>query len=168
MNQLNRALFDSFNARFLEPKEVAETFVPSDHFYRIAEKNHCLVIGPRGSGKTTLLTMLQRQALDGLEARKDTFAFPNVDFLGVFIPTDVSWSKQLESLGFHKLPLDFQALFADAAFTTHVLRRLVQAMEYEVLRNKYIDFPEAEIVKLLCGAWHFERNCASFATLRHY
>jgi hypothetical protein len=167
MTQFNRALFDSFNARFLEPKEVAETFVPSNHFYRIAVKNHCLVIGPRGSGKTTLLTMLQRQALDALQSRNEQFSFPNVDFVGVFIPTDVSWSKQIESLGFHKLQPDFQALFADAAFTTHVLRRLVQAMEYEVERNRYINFPEAEIVRLLCSAWHFDRNCASFSALRH-
>src|SRR5580658_5887809 len=58
------SIFESFNARSLDPTQVAETFVPSLMFRKLAKRRHTIIVGPRGSGKTTLLKMLQQSALE--------------------------------------------------------------------------------------------------------
>src|SRR4051812_44087591 len=91
---LSPSIFESFNARPLDPAQVANTFVPSTPFEDLLKRRHTLIVGPRGSGKTTLLKMLQ---LDALRAWKHIEADRYrglIDFTGVFIPTDISWSVQ--------------------------------------------------------------------------
>lgn len=54
-------------------------------------------MGPRGSGKTTLLKMLTPLALSswkgGSKARQVREKIP---FIGVYIPTDIHWKRQLQ------------------------------------------------------------------------
>lgn len=165
----NVSLFDSFNARFLEPTEVAKSFVPSVQFDRLLKKNHSLVVGPRGSGKTTMLMMLQGQAWDAWNRQERPESNRNLAFTGVFIPTDVSWGKQLESLGGRQIEPEHQEIFTKAAFTTHILRRMVIAMEYESTRfNTQLD-PSIEslVAKELSGHWELSPRCVSLRGLKY-
>lgn len=126
------SIFESFNARALEPHQVAKTFVPSLHYRTLAKRAHTIIVGPRGSGKTTLLKMLQQPALESWE-HSDAQTFRNtIDFTGVFVATDVSWGAQLGALGHGKLDEDSHRVFSIAAFTTHVLRALILAMQWRI------------------------------------
>ena len=64
------SIFESFNARALEPADVARTFIPPDHYSDVLKRAHTLVVGPRGSGKTTILKMLQAPALENSSGDK--------------------------------------------------------------------------------------------------
>src|SRR3954470_15580022 len=97
------SIFESFNARALEPDQVARTFVPSQHYRTLTKRSHSIIIGPRGSGKTTLLKMLQQPALEAWNHPHADEYRSIIDFTGVFIATDVSWGRQVQSLGYGKL-----------------------------------------------------------------
>src|SRR5438045_309341 len=92
-------IFESFNARNLDPEKVAETFVPSKQYDSLIKRRHTLIVGPRGSGKTTLLKMLQEPALEAWQHDSAEHYRSKIDFTGVFIPTDISWGEQLQLLG---------------------------------------------------------------------
>lgn len=126
------SIFESFNARALEPHQVAKTFVPSQHYRTLAKRAHTIIVGPRGSGKTTLLKMLQQPALEAW-THPDAESFrQSIDFTGVFVATDVSWGAQLSALGQGQLDEESHRVLGIAAFTTHVLRALVIAMQNRV------------------------------------
>ena len=83
---------DVFNARDLAPVQVASNFLAPPVFERLLSKVHSVLEGPRGSGKTTLLRMLTPEAFSlwrQVEPGQD------IDFIGVFVPADIRWSKQL-------------------------------------------------------------------------
>lgn len=59
---MNR-FFDSYNARFVDPHVVGQTFIQRNLiFKKLLKPENSLVVGPRGSGKTTLLKMLSSSA----------------------------------------------------------------------------------------------------------
>jgi energy-coupling factor transporter ATP-binding protein EcfA2 len=121
------SIFDSFNARPLDPSQVAATFVPSIVYRKLSKRRHSIIVGPRGSGKTTLLKMLQQSALESWpHAEADAYR-ARIDFTGIFVPADIIWSEQLRSLG---TALDEQAvrILGNAAFTTHILRALLKSI----------------------------------------
>ena len=126
--------FESLNARFLEPWEVARTFVPPPHFEEIVRKRHTVLVGPRGSGKTTQLKMLQPAALEAWQGH-DAARFRNtIDYTGVFVPYDRDWQAQVTNLGAGLLDDTSRQVLGTAAFTTHALAALVDAMRYRVER----------------------------------
>lgn len=125
---LSPSVFESFNARNLDPHQVARRFIPPRHFDELVLRQHSLVIGPRGSGKTTLLKMLQLPALAAwTHAAADRYRSA-IDFTGVFVAADVSWGAQLSSLGDAKLDAEDRDALGYSAFTTHMLIALVRAM----------------------------------------
>ena len=83
---------ESFNARYLSFKEVADSFVRTKNFERLLSPCHTLLMGPRGCGKTTMLKMLHPQALSVIED------MANAPFWGVYVPSDRQWAMQLNSL----------------------------------------------------------------------
>lgn len=171
------SIFESFNARALTPAQVAETFVPSDQFRRLAKRRHTIVLGPRGSGKTTLLKMLQPAALELWRHTDADEVRAAVDFTGVFIATDIAWGQQLQSLGAGRIDPQVQKIFSIATFTTHVFRCLVNTFlsrklpeqpNYPPYRRIKID-PTAErvIAAALCKEWHLTDTVPSFLAVRH-
>ncbi|REK09110.1 MAG: hypothetical protein DWQ37_19860 [Planctomycetota bacterium] len=79
--------------------------------------------------------MLQQPALETW-AHPDAEAYrAEVTYTGVFIPTDLSWKTQIESLGAHDFSDQDHQLFEGAAFTVHVLHALATAMIYRVHRG---------------------------------
>lgn len=120
--------FESFNARALEPSQVARTFIPPSQFDQLVLRAHNLVIGPRGSGKTTLLKMLQEPALDAWGHDSADDYRRRVDFTGVFIPSDIMWRSQLDALVGQGFESSHAELFVNAAFTTNVFKGFVEAL----------------------------------------
>jgi hypothetical protein len=119
--------YESFNARALSAKQVAIGFVPPEAFRQLCKRRHSVVAGPRGSGKTTLFKMLQVSALRTWSHEAADSIREQIDFTGVFIPTDRTWGEQLSSVGADKLEPSLQELLGIAAFTTQILRATVSA-----------------------------------------
>src|ERR1035437_238832 len=156
--------FDSFNARSLRPAQVARTFVPSLQYQRLAQRRHSVLVGPRGSGKTTLLKMLQPQALEAWSHATSELHRSLIDFTGVFIPTDLTWREQIQSLGGGKLDAESLRILSAATVTTHVLRSLVITIAYRCGADegahltpfRRADLPDAEeidFVTAVAEAW---------------
>jgi hypothetical protein len=125
---LSPSVFESFNARNLDPHQVARRFIPPRHFDELILRQHSLVIGPRGSGKTTLLKMLQLPALAAWTHTEADRYRAALDFTGVFVAADVSWGAQLSNLGDAKLDAGDRDALGYSAFTTHMLIALVRTM----------------------------------------
>jgi hypothetical protein len=119
---------DAFNAKYLDPAEIAHGFVYSTHFEQLAGDYHAVLIGPRGSGKTTLLKMLQPSALAAWAGPKADAFRSGVTYSGVFIASDISWSKQLNSLGYGRLNEQNHRILVLACFTTHVIHAVLETM----------------------------------------
>ena len=172
------SIFESFNARALEPDQVARTFVPPRHYHTLTKRSHSIVIGPRGSGKTTLLKMLQQPALESWQHPDADRYRSAIDFTGVFIATDVSWGRQVQSLGYGKLTSELQNLFGTAAFTTHVLRSLVIAMLHRTRAatvNAHAPYRrlvleernEVDLVRSISRVWRLTPTLPSLVSLKH-
>lgn len=178
LNSSGPSIFDSFNARFLSPRQVASTFVPSAYFDNLTKTVHTLIVGPRGSGKTTLLKMLQGEALEAWKHEKAEYYRANVVFTGVFVPTDRNWSKQIESLSEEYFTQNQKSLLAKAAFTTHVLHKLITAIIFRTHspedsfltphRRVTLDIGmESVLVKELSSAWYLKPRISSLLSLKH-
>jgi hypothetical protein len=95
--------YSAFNARLLDPEDVARLFVPTPDFLALVKMQNCLLMGPRGCGKTTLLKMLTRRALqvwkdERLVREPDLASYPTPDFEAIYIPSDIRWSYELQTL----------------------------------------------------------------------
>jgi hypothetical protein len=96
------SIFTAFNARWLEPEEVAVSFIPTLHFKALVKFQHSLLMGPRGCGKTTLLKMLTRRAQkvwsSRLEQELNLREYSKPDFEAIYIASDIRWSEELSEI----------------------------------------------------------------------
>ena len=177
LNNFSKNIFETFNARSLSPQQVAKSFVPSEHFSSLSERNHSLIIGPRGSGKTTLLKMLQPQALDIWSHDKADYYRSKIDFIGIFIPADNAWSKQTDSLVENNINDLCKKKIKISIFTTHILYYLIKVIEYcakdkcidEMHINKQLSFSrqsEIEFVRGLENTWEIKTQLPSIKGLK--
>lgn len=175
-NILYPTVFESFNARNLRPAQVAKTFVPSEHFKKISKRTNSLVIGPRGSGKTTLFKMLESEALEHWENIEADKYRSSIDFIGVFIPTDRIWKEQIDYLTKNNFSADDAEFFSKALFCSHVLYKVIQAIQYRCVSNieeqskgyKKILLSkdsEKELVLALSALWHIDITVPSIKSL---
>jgi hypothetical protein len=122
--------------------------------------------------------MLQQPALEAWQHPDAESYRAAIDFTGVYVATDVSWGRQIQSLGYGKLASDLQQLFGAAAFTTHVLRSFVTAMAYRVrtsdrdARSPYRRVPldtdaEVTLATSLAQAWKLSPSLPSLLSLKH-
>jgi hypothetical protein len=169
-------IFESFNARSLPPEQVASTFVPSDQYDRLVRHRHSVVVGPRGSGKTTLLKMLQQRALEAWRHPRSEEYRARIDYAGVFVPTDITWSVQLKALGAGRLDQRSVYTLGYAAFTTQVQRSLLRAFGHRVaselpdgwtahLRVTATPAKQAELVTSLAEGWRLSPKILTFDAL---
>jgi hypothetical protein len=169
-------IFEKFNAKFLTPEQVADSFVPPDHFGKLCQPCHTVIVGPRGSGKTSLLMMLQTRALRywihslADETRK------TVRFIGVFIPTDIVWQMQLNMVGQDYLKNEHKQALVQTAITLHVIRAFVTAIIDEwdpdntIIKTspvQKIEFDqEKRLVNLLAECWRISPTPKTLFQLR--
>ncbi len=155
------SVFESYNAKNLKPRQVAETFVPSDNFKQLTQRRNSLIIGPRGSGKTTLLKMLQNEALDSWKHKDAESYVSKIDFNGVFIPTDRVWKEQVDSLTKN---IQQGETIATAIFTTHILYRLSTSFKYISSKLDKAN-TEHDFIKQLAEVWHLKIESFSYLSL---
>ncbi|MEN2673149.1 hypothetical protein [Herbaspirillum huttiense] len=173
MNEPRTDSHDAFNARHLTPAEVARDFIAPAHFYQMLGLNHCVLIGPRGSGKTTLLKMLQAEALrnwSGIGAGKDA----KTDFIGMFVPADIRWARQLLALTKGIAETELQLRIYELAFGTALLLALVDTLsqlkegscfkEWGTLAERE---NEATLVQQLAELWAIPLTIPSIGNLKH-
>lgn len=167
-------IFESFNAKFLTPEQVAASFVPPDHFWKLCQPCHTVIVGPRGSGKTSLLKMLQTKALKCWNHPSAEEIRQIVHFIGIFVPTDIVWHMQLTTIGEGYLIKEHRQVLMDTAVTLHVLYAFVSAVidecdsdvtcrEHQALKLNYDQ--EKRLVQQLSTLWRF---CPESITLRQF
>jgi energy-coupling factor transporter ATP-binding protein EcfA2 len=81
--------FESYNARFVDPRTIAETFILREkEFHQLCEQNNSLLVGPRGSGKTTLLKMLKVGAQIAWKHSREANALRRFHFAPIHVGAD--------------------------------------------------------------------------------
>jgi hypothetical protein len=167
-------LYSTFNARALQPSEVAQTFIPPPEFFRLANNSHTFVVGPRGSGKTTLLKMLQQPAIESWAHSMANRLRESIGFTGVFVPTDITFATQLQAVSFD---LSVGKQLVNGAYSIHILKAFLSALEYRTGRTeigaKYktnrislSDKQERDFVSELTFALKRNPRTPSFSSLR--
>lgn len=121
----------SLNAIKLSAREVAATFVAPPAYDTLLHADNAVLTGPRGSGKTTLLKMMQSEALEHWDAPEASSARDTLRAVGVFIGSDRTWNEQLAMPG-DDLDSATRRALAGAAFSSHVLRGVLEAMDYRL------------------------------------
>lgn len=166
---------DVFNARDLAPGQVASSFLAPPIFEGLLSNVNSILEGPRGSGKTTLLRMLTPEAFS---LWRETTPGKGVAFIGVFVPADVRWAKQL-SVRTDRLadPVAKDALL-HSVFSVALNLALVETIEScATLYSRFGDahpsifFPldrsaEAQIVDALSFIWTLDVPLKSFNGIR--
>jgi ABC-type branched-subunit amino acid transport system ATPase component len=170
-------VYAAANARFRSPTMVARTFVPPEQFRVLTRASHTVMVGPRGSGKTTLLKMLTPEALEAAAAAKRFRLDEGVRFTGVFVPSDIAWSRQVESLESWNIPKEVASTLFEASFTASVLRNFAAAIHERLTR----DIPKVwlnvatvslsstlqeQVARELATVWGLELRVPSFLGLR--
>lgn len=169
------SIHDSFNARTLTTKALAECFILNDYFPQLAGQNHSIMIGPRGSGKTTLMKMLQVEALEFWNSPEAEDSREKINFSGVFVPTDRLWKKQYDKLK-SEIENDHEKTnYLNSIFIYHVLERLISTLEFRVSKiipksNSYRKSNlsknhESELVSELSESWGLQPKTLSLKSL---
>ena len=100
MTNSDSGLFDSINARFLEPAQVGRNFIlPTAQFRVVTQNNNTILIGPRGSGKTTLLKMLRLPAMTVWQHEARIEFIQKMNYTAVYVGAQRSVSALLRSRG---------------------------------------------------------------------
>lgn len=118
-------------------------------------------MGARGCGKTTLLKMLTPASLHHWDSKHKTSKLSALPFIGVYIPTDIHWKKQLEQLkdDFENNIVEY---ISKGSVTINILVSLVKTFSmllktypYTTEEERIAD--EIEICKLLIEVWDLKK-----------
>lgn len=159
----------AFNARWLNPEDVARSFVPTLPFKGLVRHENSLLMGPRGCGKTTLLKMLTRPAQRVWKAERAPNEpmwsdYRSPDFEAIYIPSDVRWSEELRAvereLGGH--PIDAERVQRASI----VISSLLEAIKTfkDITEEKGTD--STELVKALIRHLELGPTIPSFREIR--
>lgn len=157
---LTENFYNTYNARHLAPKEVAEKFIWSDSFGKLIQNNHSIILGARGCGKTTLMKMLTIPALHTWENDKRAENIKrNIPFYGIYISTDIYWNVKNQAYG--------KQLEAYSGFSDVVSRFAVNSNVFTSLCDTFLNIiniqlcdndeeKEVELCKYLIKAWKLD------------
>ena len=170
--------FESYNARFVAPQTVAETFILREkQFAALCEQTNSLLIGPRGSGKTTLLKMLKvgAQAV-AWKNRSQANALRRFRFCPIYVGAD----RQLEFVVgkpeveenrisislLSKALLSFRVKFACLDTAKEVSNPSLRDMEN--MSHQFVDLRdrESELCRTLSSVWDLGDQALSFLEVR--
>lgn len=93
-------LFDPFgndNAKYLNPYDVARTFVPISAFWHLFNDGNHIVLGTRGSGKTAIAKMLSHDHLKLLDHPTAREYIETKRYIGVYAPARLNWVSGVKS-----------------------------------------------------------------------
>lgn len=147
---------NTYNARHLNPKQVAERFIWSDNYGKLVRNDHSIILGARGCGKTTLMKMLTLPALQAWKGSKANEIKKNICFYAIYISTDIYWdvknstySKQLEKFG------TFSMLISTFSVNNNVFTSLCETFK-NIIEIDLKDFDldkESALCNELISAW---------------
>jgi hypothetical protein len=171
-------IYESFNARFLDPQEVGSNFVYSPFLRGTLAPQNTAVLGPRGSGKTTLLKMLTLPALLNWKgSAKDSIA-SELEFLAVYVPYSLTWSADYRGFSRRRIDPEIEELLSISLFRHNLLLSIletwIEASKSEVrLNNQLSKFhlpidPDQEpfLVRELADLWEIETPISTINGLR--
>lgn len=90
-------LFEIDNARNMSPRQLVDTFVPTESFWRLLTQGNQIILGSRGSGKTALVKMLSHDHLVSLDDVRAKKIIKNKKFFGIYLPTHLEWVSALKN-----------------------------------------------------------------------
>ncbi|MDR6632584.1 energy-coupling factor transporter ATP-binding protein EcfA2 [Phyllobacterium sp. 1468] len=172
------ALFDVYNARFLEPEKVGSNFVASPFLDQAAASVNAAILGPRGSGKTTLLKMLTLPALLRWDSPKKVGFAESLDYMAVYIPASITWSAEYRSFHAPKQDQESLSLLSISLFRHSVLLSLIdtwmEASNPTLLTDVALsrfhlpieDAKEPAFARELARVWELELRASSVNGLR--
>lgn len=173
------ALFDTYNARFMEPRQIARSFVmPPQAFGLLCKNENSILIGPRGSGKTTLLKMLRPTTLK--EWRHDSLkaVAAQIQFSSVYIGTDSAWTGRLSLFQPDTEEYRVLEILQSATMVTHALDAMLNAVTESVSLSKeenqglekfailLSDEKESDLSSELAKLWRLNIEIYSIRALR--
>lgn len=166
---------DVFNARDLSTQDVARHFVPPAAFSRLISDAHCVLEGPRGSGKTTLLRMLTPEAFTIWRKMEPG---QSLGFIGVFVPADVRWAKQLSARLSRVEDAAARDALQESAFSSALNLAIVDTLEkcahlhaehasqHPSLCFQLSKRDQSRIVEALSDLWRLDVRVPSFNGIR--
>lgn len=121
---------ESFNARALEPKQVAKTFVPPGQFDQSCYARTTWSSARAGLARRPCSRCFRVQLSEAWTHDSAARYRQRVDFTGVFISSDITWSAQLKALVARRFEPGHAELFVVAAFSMSVFKSLTEALAY--------------------------------------
>lgn len=125
-----QVIFGVFNARFVEPQDVASGFVHSPFLDQIVAPSNIALLGPRGSGKTTLLKMLTLPALLNWDNAAKAIIASRLETLAVYVPYNLTSNADYRAFSKKPLPRDVEAILSVSLFRHSVLRAQLDTWLY--------------------------------------
>lgn len=153
------SFYNTYNARHLNPKEVAETFIYSENYEKLIQNNHSIILGARGCGKTTLMKMLTLPALHTWAGAEAENIRKNIPFYSIYISTDIYWdvknqiySSQLECFG------TFADKISRFSVNTNVFKAVCETFRdiIEIDLQTEDEEKEIELCQALIKAWQLK------------
>jgi energy-coupling factor transporter ATP-binding protein EcfA2 len=156
---------DSFNARTIPLRDVANGFVENGSFANVKRSCHNILLGPRGSGKTTLLKMLTPIAWDAWKKR--TGSTETLSFTAVYIPTDIHWHHQLlyNFNSLKKAPVFFKRC-TKASVCNSVMFALIETFAYVARTGNPVENAEQKLCTELIKAWGLEDTLPAYFDIK--
>ena len=162
------SLYTAVNARLLAPEEVAQTFVPIQQFRQLVKQTHSILMGPRGCGKTTLLKMLTEPAVRVcLKRDPETFInfnFVIPDFEGVYIPSDVRWTEEMQSIEKSKdLSINEIEQIQRALISISILNEWIAVTQRLLSEDRK---KQTKLCQLLINIFELEKTVPNFSDIK--
>lgn len=154
-------LFDTFNAKYLSYKEIAETFIFNHQFEELVKNNNSLLMGPRGSGKTTMLKMLTPFGMHYWVGKEADYFRETIPFTAIYIPTDIQWKRQIEQLASDLADFPrYGDVVSRALVTSNILLAITSTfrslIELHSDQHPSVFNHEANIARELISLWRIE------------
>ncbi|WP_119789593.1 ORC-CDC6 family AAA ATPase [Flavobacterium anhuiense] len=152
----------SYNARHLNPEEVAKNFIFSKSFSSLIQGNHSVLLGARGCGKTTLMKMLTLNGLHSWKGAQALVVRNSIPFYSVYISTDIFWNvknnKSYEHLEDYE---NFAEIISRFSVATNVFVSLCETFQ-QILSLELNLEPdsksEIELCELLIKEWMLDNT----------
>jgi hypothetical protein len=173
------ALFDTYNARFLDPTAIARSFIlPRSIFKLLCKNENSMLIGPRGSGKTHLMKMLRPSALRAWKHPEKKELLADLRFTAVYIASDSGWAARMATIRANSTEFKIFSALRDATFVVYIMTFMLDALsecssindndedEIHKFRIRWNSNLEGQISAELAKQWLLDLEFSSLRAMR--
>jgi hypothetical protein len=175
----NPALFDAYNARFLDPLSIARSFIlPQAMFSLLCKNEHSVLIGPRGSGKTTLMKMLRPSSLRVWQHDNKRRILRELKFTAVYVASDSGWNGRMSFVNPESNEHRLYEVLQTSTFVTYLMSSMLDAVletasindndesDLQKFRVRLNSNLEGQLAHELAKRWLLELELPSLRALR--